>query len=512
MNQVNRTRIIFAVSDVCLVYVCIFLSVFIHDDFSLKPHPGSYLAVFLIFPLPWLLISLLTRKFRIGERSSHREVLISIIFSNFVILSFIAISMVLFQLTYFSRFILFVTITSITFFEILAGSLYVSIHKSVFLKDWIGLDIPDEQHQIILPRPIPEELLATRDFGILRDSMIEEIGENAFTWICSHVDINDPKSLIISTDSRFNIINHPASFYFSIVNIHQINDLRRINKFFETVNAKLPPGGIFIGCGETITLRKQRVLAKFPPGINYVFYSVDFILNRVFPKLILTRKLYFLVTGGKKRVISRTETLGRLYSCGFEIVEEKTMGNLLYWKTCKIRAPFYDTDPTYGIFIRLRRIGKNGKEFNVYKLRTMHAFAEYLQTYVYDNNQLDDRGKFKDDFRVTTLGRIFRKFWLDELPMLLNIMKGDMKLVGIRPLSRHYFNLYSEELQKKRIKVKPGLIPPYYAQFPTPGTIEEVQQNEMEYLAAFEKHPFMTDIKYFFRAMYNILWNKARSK
>ena len=131
---------------------------------------------------------------------------------------------------------------------------------------------------------------------------------------------------------------------------------------------------------------------------------------------------------------------------------------------------------------------------------------------MYESNKLDEGGKFKNDFRVTTLGRIIRKFWLDEFPMLLNVMKGNMKIVGVRPLSKHYFNLYSEELQKKRIKGKPGLIPPYYAQYPPPEKLEDIQKNEMEYLTAYEKHPFSTDVKYFFKAMHNIIWKGARSK
>jgi lipopolysaccharide/colanic/teichoic acid biosynthesis glycosyltransferase len=511
MKPVTRTRIIFAVFDLCLVGICILVTAFIHDGMSLKNRGDSYLFAFITFPMLWLVLSLVTRKFRIGEQRNHREVFLSVLFSNFIILSITTIIMVLFQFTFFSRFILFGTVAGITFFEILIGFIYVSVQKSVFIRDWIGLDIP--QHNRAAMQPALHEVVSVPgNFGLLRESMIDEVGERAFTWIWGHVDITDPKNLILSTDSRFNIINHPAEFYLCVVNLHRINNLRRINKFFETVNAKLSVGGIFIGCVETYSLRKQRILAKFPPGINYVAYTIDFMLNRVFPKLILTSKLYFLITSGKNRVISRTETLGRLYSCGFEILEEKTIGNLLYWKTRKVGLPFFDTDPTYGVFIHLNRIGKNGKEFKVYKLRTMHAYSEYVQGYVYETNQLAEGGKFRNDFRVTTLGRFMRKFWIDELPMLLNVLKGDMKIVGPRPLSKHYFSLYSEELQKFRVKGKPGLIPPYYAQYPTPVTLEDVQKNEMEYLLNFEKHPFATDVKYFFKALYNIFWHRARSK
>ncbi|MDP1620795.1 MAG: sugar transferase [Bacteroidales bacterium] len=512
MKPVIRTRIIFAVYDICLVMLWGLITAYLHDGPAMKSRLESYLFVFLTFPLIWLVLSLLTRKFRIGERSNQREVFFSVIFSNFVILSVTTIIMVLFQLTYFSRFILFGTVAGITFFEVITGILYVSMMRSVFIRDWIGMEIPDFKSMVTISPPLPETLAVPRNFVVIRDSMIEETGEKVFIWISKHMDVTDPKNLILSTDTRFNIINHPTGFYNMVVNLHRINNLQRINKFFETVNSKLPVGGIFIGCCETNFLRKHRILASYSTGINYLAYTFDYLTTRVLPKLPITNKIYFLITGGKGRVISRTEALGRLYSCGFEILEEKTIGNLLYWKTRKYRVPFFDENPTYGIFIHLRRIGKNGREFKVYKLRTMHAYAEYVQGYVYEKYQLATGGKFHNDFRVSTLGKVLRKFWLDELPMFFNVLKGDMKIVGVRPLSKHYFSLYSDELQKRRILYKPGLIPPYYAQFPTPATLDEVQQNEMEYLAAYEKHPVTTDITYFFRAMYHIIWHRARSK
>jgi len=512
MKPVTRNRTIFAAFDLCLVAACSLFTACIHDGISLKSRNTSYLFAFLLFPVLWVFLSILTRKFRIGERSSQMDVLISVLFSNFVILSITTIVMILFRLTFFSRFILFGTVSAITLIELMIGIVYVSLRRSVFIRDWIGLDIPEQQRLEIAPPPLPETMSVPKNVSLLRDLITEESGTETFTWISSQLDLTDPRNLIVSTDSRFNIINQPAGFLQAIVNLHRINDFRRINKFFEAVNARLPSGGIFIGCADTNELRKERILGKYPPVINFMVYTIDFILHRIFPKVIMTRKLYFLVTRGKKRVISRAETLGRLYSCGFEVVMEQHSRGLLYWKACKIRTPYFDTDPTYGLFIRLHRIGLNGKEFSVYKLRTMHAYAEYLQGYVYDHNLLDKGGKFRDDFRVTTMGKVFRKLWIDELPMLLNVMKGDMKIVGIRPLSKHYFNLYSEDLRKKRIRVKPGLIPPFYAQFPTPSTIEEVQQNELEYLEAYDKRPFRTDLAYFFRAFRNIVFRCARSR
>jgi lipopolysaccharide/colanic/teichoic acid biosynthesis glycosyltransferase len=103
-----------------------------------------------------------------------------------------------------------------------------------------------------------------------------------------------------------------------------------------------------------------------------------------------------------------------------------------------------------------------------------------------------------------------RKFWLDELPMVFNILKGDMKLVGVRPLSKHYFNLYTEEMRQKRIRFKPGLVPPFYVDMPK--TLEEIMQSESRYLDAYARNPLWTDFRYFFLAFYNIIFKRARSK
>ena len=170
--------------------------------------------------------------------------------------------------------------------------------------------------------------------------------------------------------------------------------------------------------------------------------------------------------------MSRTETLGRLYAAGFEIIEKKFIGSNLYFVATKVKKPLFNHERHYGPIFKMRRHGKNGKVIYVYKMRTMHAYSEYIQAYVYEKNKLDEGGKMKDDFRVSTLGKMFRKYWIDELPMIWNLLRGDLKLVGVRPLSAHYLSLYSDEL----------------------------------------KHPVITDCRYFFAAFYNILIKKARSK
>jgi lipopolysaccharide/colanic/teichoic acid biosynthesis glycosyltransferase len=163
----------------------------------------------------------------------------------------------------------------------------------------------------------------------------------------------------------------------------------------------------------------------------------------------------------------------------------------------------------YGPIIALPRVGKNGEIIKVYKLRTMHPYSEYIQDYVYTQHDLRGSGKFNDDFRITSWGAVCRKIWLDEVPMFINFFKGNMKLVGIRPLSRQYFELYKPDLRERRIRYKPGLIPPFYADMPS--NLEEIQASEARYLDAWDKNHVITDIKYFIKSAFNILFRHARS-
>ena len=94
--------------------------------------------------------------------------------------------------------------------------------------------------------------------------------------------------------------------------------------------------------------------------------------------------------------------------------------------------------------------------------------------------------------------------------MLINWFRGDMKFVGVRPLSKHYFELYKEEVRQRRIKYKPGLIPPFYADMPE--DLESIQASEMKYLDLYDKRPLITDCKYFWKSAWNILFRHARSK
>jgi len=338
----------------------------------------------------------------------------------------------------------------------------------------------------------------------------KKVGQKVLTLCSQYIDLDSKDVYILSTGNYFNLEVLPNCEFKGILNLSRLNDSRRVNKFLELLNTKLVNGGVFIGCVETYAIRRNRLLEKYVFPFNYLVYSFDTIFHRILPKLSITQRVYFYLTKGKGRMLSRAEMFGRLYSCGFEILNQLESNNKLYYVARKIDEPVYDLHPTYGPLIKLRRVGKNGEIFKVFKLRTMYPYAEYLQDYVFKHNELDEGGKFKDDFRVSPLGRFLRKFWIDELPMFWNLFKGDMKLIGVRPLSKHYFNLYTSEVQDLRTKVKPGLIPPFYADMPK--TLDQIILSEKKYLELYAKNPITTDIKYFFKIFTNILFRGARSK
>jgi lipopolysaccharide/colanic/teichoic acid biosynthesis glycosyltransferase len=372
--------------------------------------------------------------------------------------------------------------------------------------------IQNDQNLIFKSKPTPIILKERESQNNFVSNVVKsEIVNNPklLRFIELHFDLSS-NNYLTSTSDEINLEKLVFGKFLSILNLKKVNDIRYINKFFETINTILPNSGLYLGKVVTYPNRRSAILNKYPPILNKLIYFIDYIFNRVIPKLPILKKIYFYLTNGKGRVISRAETFGRLYSCGFEVIDEISINHSLFFVAKKVKDPYYDNNPTYAPIISLNRIGKNGKIFKVYKLRTMHPFSEYLQEYVYNRNELQEGGKIKNDFRISPEGRIFRKFWIDEIPMLINIFKGEMKLVGVRPLSKHFYSLYDEDLQQKRIKNKPGFIPPFYVDLPK--TMSEIMESERKYLELYDQSPFITDVRYFFMAFKNVLFKGARSK
>ncbi|MFO8002078.1 MAG: sugar transferase [Marinilabilia sp.] len=343
-----------------------------------------------------------------------------------------------------------------------------------------------------------------------KEAMLRTIGIDVYEFLVHHLVPERQNVGLINTNTPEEVLKQVRENTRSIVNVRPLNDVRYINKFLIQINRSMPDAGMYIGCVEPVKCfkAKQKEKLRFPFVFSIYWFYV-FLFHRVIPKIRYLQKFYFFLTRGKYRFLTMGETLGRVVSCGFEIIEYKEINGLLYYAVIKTREPDYQQRPSFGPLFPMNRIGRNGKMIKVYKLRTMHPFAEFLQDYITKLNGYNDTGKPANDFRVATWGRIYRKYWLDELPQLLNILKGELNIVGVRPLSRARFNELPQDLRELRVRYKPGCIPPYVALLmpDAEGNIEA----ERIYLAEKMKSPVWTDVKYFFMAVYNILSGRIKS-
>ena len=292
---------------------------------------------------------------------------------------------------------------------------------------------------------------------------------------------------------------------------NRINDIRYINRHFEEVNAQLKPGDLFVGYFETFSARRARMSINKVFFLRTIYFGFEFLFKRVLPKIKYLNYFYFRLTKGKNRLLSKAEVLGRLVCCGFEINEVESINGLVYFCVFKKQVPEFIKNKNYGLFFKMKRVGKGGKPFYVYKIRTMHPFSEFLQEYMMIKHGFSDKGKLNNDFRLTPWGKTIRRYWIDELPQVYNMMKGQMKLVGVRPVSIKYYEMVPDALKNRRNKYKPGCIPPYLALNAKPD-VDSVLSSEQTYLDAKDKNPRTTDLKYFFYAIYNIVFKSLRSK
>lgn len=512
IKKIRRGWVLWMVDILILVITFLFIA-------KLKPATvrivlPKYSDPFYIFIAVWSIVSFVTGKYFLIRKLRRKDYLVMILLSNAAITGIVSFAVYFFGFANYSRLIVFGTIGLATLLEVsFAGifTYYLKLNRRGFYYEGepegrILETFKDRKER--KQAKADEEREAIYDSEI-DETLIEASSKNVHDFIIQYSNVNSPKTFLLSTSTLFNVQKLKRKHFDSIINLKRINDIRHINTFFRTVNERLTDEGTYILTAETAELRRKRLLNKYPPIFNYIFLVFDYLLKRVAPKLKITRWIYFLLTRGNNRVLTHVEILGRLYYSGFELIKEKNIEGMCYFVMRKKQMASTSSNPSYGPLIRLRRQGKNGRVIGVYKFRTMYPYSEFLQEYIYNINNLQEGGKIKDDFRVSPMGKFLRRVWLDEFPMLLNLMKGQLKIVGVRPLSAQYFSLYSDELKTERTRVKPGLIPPFYADLP--NTLEEIQESEMRYLKEYNKAPLKTDWHYFWKAVSNIILNKARS-
>ncbi len=154
------------------------------------------------------------------------------------------------------------------------------------------------------------------------------------------------------------------------------------------------------------------------------------------------------------------------------------------------------------VIFRQERIGQEGRPFTLYKFRSMHRDAESELEKLIDFDQLADPAfKLRDDPRVTRVGRILRRWSLDELPQFWNVLVGDMSLVGPRPEESRVVALY-EDWHRRRLAVKPGLSGPMQISGRGDLTFRERIALEIDYI---ENYSLWRDLQIIFQTLPSIL-------
>ncbi|WP_026568356.1 sugar transferase [Bacillus sp. UNC41MFS5] len=149
-------------------------------------------------------------------------------------------------------------------------------------------------------------------------------------------------------------------------------------------------------------------------------------------------------------------------------------------------------DPKGAILFSQKRVGLNGKEFKMYKFRSMISNAEEkLQELLKHNEVSGAMFKMKDDPRITKIGKFIRKTSIDELPQLFNVLKGDMSLVGPRPPLPREVAVYSE-YDKQRLLVTPGCTGLWQVSGRNSVGFEEMVELDLQYI---RERSFLYDIK-----------------
>ena len=158
-------------------------------------------------------------------------------------------------------------------------------------------------------------------------------------------------------------------------------------------------------------------------------------------------------------------------------------------------------------FFRQVRVGKRGKTFNFYKFRSMIRDAERYKGSLSQLNEAEEPlFKMRKDPRVTAVGRVLRKASLDELPQMINVLRGEMSLVGPRPHLPEEVAQYTEE-QAERLLVTPGIVCFWQATQRCSNAFDEWIQSDLEYI---RRRSFGMDLKIIFQTVKIVLsWKKA---
>ena len=220
------------------------------------------------------------------------------------------------------------------------------------------------------------------------------------------------------------------------------------------------------------------------------------------------------LTGAKQKVLSQTGPYydvtyaSKMVPVGQLLVKRAIdicgalVGCIILALVTVIFGPLIKLESPGPIFFAQKRVGKNGRIFKMYKFRSMYADAEERKKELMAQNEMSGfMFKMENDPRITKIGGFMRKTSLDEFPQFINILKGDMSLVGTRPPTLDEFSQYSP-YHKKRLSFRPGLTGMWQVSGRSDITdFEEIVRLDVEYI---EEWSVGLDIKILLKTVFTV--------
>jgi lipopolysaccharide/colanic/teichoic acid biosynthesis glycosyltransferase len=301
----------------------------------------------------------------------------------------------------------------------------------------------------------------------------------------------------------------------------KINDIRRLNQFLSYSVHQVAMGGYLVLQYLPLESVRADLRRRYAGVLYWPAAIVHFVRYRILPKIPWLDTLYFsplfswvdrlclTVSKKRNRVLSKAEVWGRLSYFGMRVVAESTNEGERYVIARRESCPVQGKMPSYYPVVSLEKMALDGEIIRVHKIRTMFPFSEFLQKRIFEEHGLATSGKFQNEFRLTELGKLLRKVWLDELPQIFDWLRGDIKLVGMRATSRQFLTLYPEHFLELYFQVKPGLVPPIFDE--ATNGFDEIVDVELRYLRSYVDQPFLTDVRYFIQTFRDIVFRGIRS-
>ena len=306
-----------------------------------------------------------------------------------------------------------------------------------------------------------------------------------------------------------------------LVGTTALNHVRRLNLFLDYCTRRLVMGGYIVLTYTPLDEVNERLRQRFPGMLYWPAFVAHFLWYRAIPKIPWLDKLYFSrglawvdkivlkAARRRNRVLSRAEVWGRLAFYGIEVIAETPDDGVNVLLARRVSPPVANRKPSYYAVVALEKVTLDGEIIRLHKVRSMYPFSEFLQKAIFQRHGLSATGKFKNDFRITEYGKLFRRHWIDELPGVFDWLRGDIKLVGMRATSPQFLSLYPKEVYEIYTQVKPGLIPPIFDE--STGGFEEIVRVEKTYLTRYLEAPVRTDVLYLWYTLRDIFVRKVRS-